>query len=501
MNDHEARAQLQLIVSLASTGDVAAAAAAAGAIADKTLASEAWLVIGRANANMQRWNEARSAFENASRLAPESGNPRLELALLPELQGRHAETLALLQSLKNAGEDSPKLLVHLARALEFAGRADEARATLEAGVTRWSDDVPLHAQLAQLRWRQGAGTDFTAALERAVELHPRHLGLRLAAADLLRNAGESARAFEWLDPGRAIAPESPALLTSLGVLLEDLGRHQEAARLLRAAVQRAPQSVAARRNLVPAALRGGDAREALRLLEPLLQKSPEDQQLIAWRATALRIAGDAGYRDLHDYPRLVRPYMLRPPAGFGDLRAFNVALAKELTSLHLNSRRPLAQSLRGGSQTERNLPNDAAHPAIAAFFSALDEPIRDYIARLDPARDHPTDHRRGAGYRFAGSWSVQLSSGGFHTNHVHPQGWLSSAYYVELPAFSGGREREGWLQFGEPGMADPVCAPDHFVEPVPGMLVLFPSYLWHGTVPFAEGGRRLTAAFDVIPTN
>jgi hypothetical protein len=31
------------------------------------------------------------------------------------------------------------------------------------------------------------------------------------------------------------------------------------------------------------------------------------------------------------------------------------------------------------------------------------------------------------------------------------------------------------------------------------MLVLFPSYLWHGTMPFETGGRRLTAAFDVVP--
>ena len=43
------------------------------------------------------------------------------------------------------------------------------------------------------------------------------------------------------------------------------------------------------------------------------------------------------------------------------------------------------------------------------------------------------------------------------------------------------------------------CAPEHFVEPKPGMLALFPSYFWHGTVPFEDGGRRLTAAFDVVP--
>ena len=45
----------------------------------------------------------------------------------------------------------------------------------------------------------------------------------------------------------------------------------------------------------------------------------------------------------------------------------------------------------------------------------------------------------------------------------------------------------------------PDCPPDHYVRPYPGLLVLFPSYVWHGTVPFESGGRRLTAAFDVVP--
>jgi hypothetical protein len=31
------------------------------------------------------------------------------------------------------------------------------------------------------------------------------------------------------------------------------------------------------------------------------------------------------------------------------------------------------------------------------------------------------------------------------------------------------------------------------------MLVLFPSYLWHGTVPFSSNQARLTVAFDAVP--
>ena len=94
---------------------------------------------------------------------------------------------------------------------------------------------------------------------------------------------------------------------------------------------------------------------------------------------------------------------------------------------------------------------------------------------------------------------MQLQPGGFHIDHVHPRGWLSSAYYVSLPDVSDADSRGGWLKFGEPGVRIPGLGAEHFVKPAEGMLVLFPSYFWHGTVAFATGRPRLTVAFDVIP--
>jgi len=40
---------------------------------------------------------------------------------------------------------------------------------------------------------------------------------------------------------------------------------------------------------------------------------------------------------------------------------------------------------------------------------------------------------------------------------------------------------------------EPLCR----IEPMPGRLALFPSFMFHGTKPFSEG-ERLTAAFDVV---
>jgi tetratricopeptide (TPR) repeat protein len=428
---------------------------------------------------------------------PESRDSRLARALELGRAGRAADSLALLESLVTEARDSPDLLAHYGRGLLVANRAADAEAAVTDALTRWPTDATLHVLLAELRWQRGTGDDALSALERAIDAHPDHAPLRLVAANLLRNLGRAPRALEILEGGLARAPESAALLSSIGVVLDDLDRPHEALRHLRAAIPRARDPVRHLANLVPVLLRTGAATEALDVCEELARVLPDEQRLIAYRSTALRMLGDARHGWLCDYARLVRCYRLEPRAPHGGIEDFNAAFARSLRALHHGVRRPIAQTLRGGTQTEQHLPAD--EPRVAEFFAMLDAPIRDYVSRLAPGdATHPVDRRRRAGYRIAGSWSVRLAPGGFHTDHVHPQGWLSSAYYVELPHVKDDAGRGGWLKFGEPGVRVGL-PPEHFVKPEPGMLVLFPSYFWHGTVPFTEGGDRLTAAFDVVP--
>jgi hypothetical protein len=59
--------------------------------------------------------------------------------------------------------------------------------------------------------------------------------------------------------------------------------------------------------------------------------------------------------------------------------------------------------------------------------------------------------------------------------------------------------QSGWIKFGEPGLPVPGATPERLVQPKPGRLVLFPSYMWHGTTPITGDQPRMTVAFDVIP--
>ena len=54
------------------------------------------------------------------------------------------------------------------------------------------------------------------------------------------------------------------------------------------------------------------------------------------------------------------------------------------------------------------------------------------MARIGQGQD--ALRRRNTGdYRIAGAWSVRLQPHGYHRDHFHPEGWLSSAFYVETP--------------------------------------------------------------------
>jgi hypothetical protein len=60
--------------------------------------------------------------------------------------------------------------------------------------------------------------------------------------------------------------------------------------------------------------------------------------------------------------------------------------------------------------------------------------------------------------------------------------------------------RQGWIKFGEPSLDLALKKPiRRAIQPAQGRLVLFPSYMWQGTVPFHDKSARTTIAFDVVP--
>jgi hypothetical protein len=240
--------------------------------------------------------------------------------------------------------------------------------------------------------------------------------------------------------------------------------------------------------------------KALKMAEGLHRLDPTDGNAIAMQADALRMLGNPRYRDLLDYGSLVRAESIDVPHGWPDLDTYLAELTSDLECSHTLHAHPIGNSLRQGSQVELS-PARSPVASIRAFPQAIDGPIRRYMQALGSRRG-PMRKRNTGNYQLSGMWSVRLRPQGFHVNHYHPQGWISSACYLHLPPALGNQGGEGWLKFGEPAFQTPTpLGPEYFIKPEPGLLALFPSYMWHGTVPFSgvPADTRLTIAFDLVP--
>ena len=484
-NDSQRPAEaLALLAPLCATGPVEAELAAQHVAALAAL--------GRAD-------EAMNLYRRATEAAP--GDPLAEHALAIALAacGRHAEAERHAARALAHGRPTAAACFTHARSLVALGEFARAEVALRDGLQREPRHVEAHDHLARLVWmRSGDLAQATATLDDALRRFPHDESLLAAKSAILQGAGDARGACACLAEPAARPQASPALLVRAGLAALEFDPAGARA-LAERALQRAP--TAAARNLLAAALLGtGDAQQALIHCEALLAGTPDDQYLIALQTTAWRLLGDARHDAYCDYAHLVKPYRLQAPEGWPNLDGFLADLRHSLEKLHDPQGHPLLfQSLRHGTETTEDL---ARHddPVIRALFQAFDAPIRDYLAHIGHGED-ALRRRNHDAYRFNGSWSVRLRDAGYHANHVHPRGWISSAFYVDLPeGMAGAATPDGCLAFGEPGIvpSPPLHAP-HVVRPEPGMLVLFPSYVWHGTVPFHGDRARLTVAFDAVP--
>jgi tetratricopeptide (TPR) repeat protein len=279
-----------------------------------------------------------------------------------------------------------------------------------------------------------------------------------------------------------------------------MGRHGEAVAAFESVLSRRGAGISLFSGAAAAALLAGDPQKAEAFCQAGLRQVPYDQSCLALLGTSWRLQGKEEDEKLNGYDSLIRVFDLEPPDGFSNMADFNAELGLELERLHPKTRAYLEQSLHGGTQTQGHLFG-AGHVMVEKLRARIEATLSAYIADLGPDDQHPFLARRRNGFRFAGAWSSLMREQGFHVNHLHPQGWISSCYYVTVPEVANDHDtRQGWIKFGEPeldvALNDPIR---RAVQPVPGRLVLFPSYMWHGTIPFRAPSIRTTIAFDAVP--
>jgi uncharacterized protein (TIGR02466 family) len=168
------------------------------------------------------------------------------------------------------------------------------------------------------------------------------------------------------------------------------------------------------------------------------------------------------------------------------------------------------RSLAADDHAGRRWSRENRYSGYTSYGSLNDLPKRDpTIADLGKQLTrHAVDFARECAFELGRKpkldslWANLLKSGGQHSGHIHPNSILSGTLYVEVP------KNPGAIRFEDPRLPQMMAAPTRdrdgpeelqpfvTVEPRPGLLLMWESWLRHEVLAGRGRGERLCISFN-----
>ncbi len=420
------------------------------------------------------------------------------LAEVLRLMGRTKDALAVFQRCFAAGCTDAEAFFLAGNTHYDDGQIDLAIQYYDKALAQKPWYMDAHDTLNKTLWEHGQRDRFLQSFDVASNAVPDLLELKLRQAHYRIMAGKLELAANELENCLTTFGPNARTLAELATVKEQLDASFDVMSLYEQAWQLDARNIGVIKRFSQALISNAQYTRAADVLNGRNAEDQFDQECLGLLAVCNSHINTAEATRVNDYEGLVQVFDLPLPEGHASLETFNQTLLEALQPMHRSDIAPIDQTLVRGTQTHGNL-FQTDNTTIKSLEESLKTCIHNYVNHLKQTgpgefRDRITD-----GFDFSGAWSVQLSDGGFHNDHVHTAGWISSVYYVEVPDELDAETHEGWLKFGDVPFDPENTGPHRYIEPKPGRLVLFPSYMFHGTVPIAAGKRRTTIAFDVVP--
>lgn len=377
---------------------------------------------------------------------------------------------------------------------------------LRAAAARGELPLQLRAKMAMLGNRLDLFDEVIADIDDAGASGEPLLARPLAHALAARHrAGDAERIIAVVDAAMAAALPS-ADRTSLSLYrakaTQRMGDSDGALAQYRTILRQHPANSEAFDALAGHYRRQGDPDHVVALCRTLQAQGIGHSALLAAQVEALAMTGDLDRSAaLYALDNHLMSDSIAVPPGWPTLAAFNAQLTVELRN------NPAARQHCAGKASVDTLriaePLARDTPAMHALASSIIAVVTARVCSM-----LPSDHLWLAAMPPVASmslWGLVAGADGFERWHIHPNSWLSGTYYVDVPSavVAAADGNAGCLVFGLPAqrVGDALAErhPDHIVRPTPGLLVTFPSYYHHWTLPHGQQGEdRICIAFDIV---
>ena len=379
-----------------------------------------------------------------------------------------------------------------------------------------------------------------AAYQQAIDIDPSNAEFQFNLGNLLAQAQDIDGAIILFERTIELDPSHFRALKYLGGILASCGDYKKATNYLQIAVDLEPNNIETQLELAGVAARNGMAakaidiyknnfdiklpslgilgelafahlvnrhpRLALKAAEDSLSILPGWTKGIAFKAIALNeLEFYAEAQEILGLDRFLQCTEIEPPHNYTNLEAFNLALIRHIKkhpTLRYNSTN---RSLSNARCTEELLGRGQG--PFEDFERLISAALKRYLKTITGQQDHPFLISQPGKLSFD-VWANIMDEKGYQDVHFHPTSWATGVYYPSADGIidADGEDNNekgfgGWLELGAtyfmvPSVSKPKL---HYIKPRPGLLVLFPSYIGHRTIPCQGQGERISIAFDIRP--
>jgi uncharacterized protein (TIGR02466 family) len=437
-----------------------------------------------------RLEAAVSSYGRAIALAPQLADAHYNLGTTLQALGRLE---AAATSYRRAVELEPGYFEaqgNLGAVLQLQGKLDEAVASYRRALAL-HPDATGYFNLGTALSNQGKLADAIASYRKALAIDPNHAEAASSLGEALFHQGQPDEAIASYRHALAVAPDHPEAHYNLGIFLYDAGELEQAIPYFERSRLRDWQE-----RVLYCLYKSSRFEEFKARLRPLLEMphtSPFLATLSAHHAANFGVEDEYGFcRNPIDFV-----YHARIDALGASDSPLLADLMRDIEHAEIAERKQ--GRLHHGIQSSGNLFH-RPEGSFRALASLVQQAVESYRAHFAPhecvfVRAFPNH------IEFSSAWYVKMRTGGHLTSHIHETGWLSGSLYLAMPRREAGRD-DGSIEFSTHGDDYPqrhADFPKKTISPAVGDIVLFPSSLFHRTIPFHSSAERVCIAFDVKP--
>lgn len=431
-------------------------------------------------------------------LAPDFAPAHTNLGNILREQGRLEAAIAATETACRLAPGDAMNQANLGSLHEENQRPDLAEGAFRAALDRAPEEPQLLDALGRVLLKLARPGEAMAALKAAVEIAPGLASAHTNMGNLYQEAEQSDLAAAAYETALGLEPRDLHARGNLALVHFRQNRLDEAVAGFRQVTEQAPHDPVAFNNLAQVRFAMGQFPAAIAACDGALAADPGNRTALSNKAIALNeIPDQAAVRYLQNFEAFVTAHQITAPGGYDSVAAFNDALYREVEA---EPDRFSEQGQARARQTRDIMLDPGA--AAQAYGDVINGAVRDYIAQLPADPTHPFISSKPEHWRLEAWGTISQEIGQGEDTHIHPTAWLSGVYYTRLPdAVRDDSDTAGYLEVGR--------APNHIVQdrapelkiikPELGLLVLFPSYLYHRILPFRASETRMSVAFDAVP--